>query len=818
MIFGFDRFVLIFALIFAFNTGYAAESLKKTENAAENSEKIEEATSSKPLTLTETYTLTNTLPKKLFDLRKQVNKLTDTNVLFAQIQKLNSRVGELEWETTIATTNLDLNSHEILSLDTKLTKVDTRINKLNRRIESNIHALEILSDEWLANDAQLQKFIVQTSAQANMTGSLPTADSLEQIIKQAQQLIEEQIRPTLLAGKTIGDIQTRVYTLNDTVYDLLQDMNNFGFQQDSPPMLSAEFYSRFDHKLLKKSWENLRLFGSYQKRYIKNNFKVLLIFLVTIALVTFLIRASRPLVKASYRWHQFTDKPLATGIFIVSTTCVFIEAIHPDVSLPPNWQILLEITMIIAAVFLAGYLFKTAPSYRKISSFLIFSLTVIIFLQAINLPQLLVYLYLLGSSLFCLTYSFSMFFRRKAVHSKRKYFMLRLFFFIFSLIVFLAGAGGYEQVALLIFDRVLTIIVITLIVWLMQKIISGLLELMLFSIPIPIIRQNAVKIVHDITPALFLAHSVIWFSLVLSYLSIFPTLSETLSALVSIEFSLFSHTITPKSILVIVFAIYATFLSSRGINTFLIQEILPRYRVTRGMQESITRLVHYSIIVIGFLVLLNLLGFKLGDIAIIGGALGVGIGFGLKEIVNNFVSGLILLFERPVKVGDIIVVGQDKGEVTALGLRATTVQTFDNAEIVIPNAELITCSVTNWTLAEKRIRLKIPIGVAYGTDISNVLKILLSCADSNPTVLTKPPPKALFLAFGDSSLDFELRAWISDFNDSHMVRSELNQDIENEFQMAGIEIPFPQRDLHLKSVDTEAIKAFQEAAAKASTA
>jgi len=218
------------------------------------------------------------------------------------------------------------------------------------------------------------------------------------------------------------------------------------------------------------------------------------------------------------------------------------------------------------------------------------------------------------------------------------------------------------------------------------------------------------------------------------------------------------------------------------------------------------------------MIVLKLLGFKFGDIAIIGGALGVGIGFGLKEIVNNFVSGLILLFERPVKVGDIIVVGQDMGEVTALGLRATTVQTFDNAEIVIPNAELITASVTNWTLAEKRVRVKVPIGVAYGTDIPNVLKILLSCADSNPTVLTQPPPRALFLAFGDSSLNFELRAWISDFNDNLMVRSELNQDIENEFQMAGIEIPFPQRDLHLKSVDTDAIKAFQQATMNGSSA
>jgi len=804
----FDRFVLIIALIFAFNTGYAAENLEKNEEAA----------TSKPLTLTEAYTLTNTLPKKVIDLSEQLEDLADTDVIFTKIQELSSKVEELEWETTTASTNPNLNAQKILSIDTKRVKISVRIAKLNRRIESNIHALEILSNEWLANDMQLQKFITQTGAQANLTDSLATADSLVQIIINAQQLIEEQIRPTLLAGKKIGGIQARVYTLKNTMNDLLQEMNAFGFQQNSPSMLSAGFYSRFGHNILKQSSENLWLFSSNQKRLLKNNFIIVLISLACIALVTFLTWMSRPLVKASYRWHQFTDKPLVTGIFIVSTTFVFILAIQSETSVPHSSQIFLQIPMIIATAFLAGDVFIKDSLYRKVSSFLIFSQTGIMFFQAINLPQPLVQLYLLGVSLFCLTYSFRMLSRRKVTHSKRIDFTLNLFFFIFPIVVFLAGAGGYAQVALLIFERVMSIIIITLIVWLMQKIFSGLIELILFNIPVPIIRQNAAKIVRDISPALILAHSVIWFLLVLNYLSIFPTLGETLSALFSIEFLLFSHTITPKSILVIVFSIYAIFLTSRGINAFLIQEILPRYRVTRGVQDSITRLVHYSIIFIGLLVLLNLLGFKLGDIAIIGGALGVGIGFGLKEIANNFVSGLILLFERPVKVGDVIVVGQDMGEVTALGLRATTVQTFDNAEIVIPNAELITCSVTNWTLAEKRVRVKIPVGVAYGTDISNVLKILLSCADSNPTVITQPPPRALFLAFGDSSLDFELRAWISDFGDSFTVRSELNQDIENEFQIAGIEIPFPQRDLHLKSVDTDAIKAFQQATMSGSSA
>ncbi len=790
--------IQVLTLILAINTGYAAE-------------KEEEVVTSKPLTLTETYTLTNTLPRQLIDLRKQLDDLTNIKRIFTQIQKLSSRVGELEWETTTTSTNPSLNSHELLSLDTKLTKVDSRIAKLNKRIKSNIQKLEILSNEWSANELQLKKFKLQTTGQINLIDALPTTESLEQIAKDAQELIDNNIRPTLLAGKQLGEIQARNYTLHDKVSELLEDMNDSGFQQTAPSMFSKYFYSRFNHKILRQSWDDLLLFTTYQKGYLKNNLVGVFSFLAVIVLVAFLTRMSRLKVKASYRWYHFVDKPIATGVFVVSITFVLIEAIYADIALPPNWQVLLQIPMIIAAVLLVGEFPVIPKEYRRIVVFLTYSLTVIMFFDVINWAQSIIHLCVLGSSFWALLFLLSNFFKRKKGTKKRNMIILDLFSVLFLLIVFLAGVSGYEQVADLIFDRVLSIFVITLIVWQMYKILSGLLELTLFTIPVPIIRQNAASIVSDIAPVLILGHAVIWFFLALSYLTIFPTLDDALSALVSLQFSAFSHKITPKSVLVIVCAMYVTVLSSRGINAFLIQEFLPRYRVTRGVQESIIRLVHYGILIIGFMVLMKLLGFKFGDIAIIGGALGVGIGFGLKEIVNNFVSGLILLFERPVKVGDIIVVGQDMGEVTALGLRATTVQTFDNAEIVIPNAELITCSVTNWTLAEKRVRVKVPVGVAYGTDISDVLKILLSCADLNPTVLTQPHPSALFIMFGDSSLNFELRVWISDINDRMRVLSELNQDIENEFQMADIEIPFPQRDLHLKSVDADSLRAFQHA-------
>ena len=212
-------------------------------------------------------------------------------------------------------------------------------------------------------------------------------------------------------------------------------------------------------------------------------------------------------------------------------------------------------------------------------------------------------------------------------------------------------------------------------------------------------------------------------------------------------------------------------------------------------------LLHYALVLVGFITALSVLGFDMKNITIIGGALGIGIGFGLQTIVSNFVSGLILLFERPLKVGDSIQLGDQWGMVKHLGLRATVIETFDEAEVVVPNADLISGQVTNWTLANRRVRIVIPIGVAYGSDLALVMKTLLGCAADHSLVLADPEPRVIFSAFGASSLDFELRVWIADFDDRRTVQSDLLLEIDRRFRDLDIEIPFPQRDLHVRSID-----------------
>ncbi|MEJ2686549.1 MAG: mechanosensitive ion channel [Gammaproteobacteria bacterium] len=194
-------------------------------------------------------------------------------------------------------------------------------------------------------------------------------------------------------------------------------------------------------------------------------------------------------------------------------------------------------------------------------------------------------------------------------------------------------------------------------------------------------------------------------------------------------------------------------------------------------------------------------GLEYKNLAIIAGALSVGIGFGLQNIVNNFVSGLILLFERPIRTGDWIVVGSTEGYVKRIRIRSTQIQTFDRADVIVPNSELISTQVTNWMLYDLRGRVRVPVGVAYGSDTALVKQLLLEAGGAHPQVITDgsaPEPVVLFLEFGDSSLNFELRIYIREIDMRLAVVSDLNFAIDAAFREHGVEIPFPQRDVHVR--------------------
>ena len=243
----------------------------------------------------------------------------------------------------------------------------------------------------------------------------------------------------------------------------------------------------------------------------------------------------------------------------------------------------------------------------------------------------------------------------------------------------------------------------------------------------------------------------------------------------------------------------ATFWILRALPGIYEFTLFPRLRLDEGMKYATLTMSRYGIFVIGILLTLSEIHLDLGRLGWLMAAVGVGLGFGLQEIVSNFVSGIILLVERPVQVGDTVTVGNMSGKVRRINIRATTILNFDRQEVILPNRSLITREVTNWTRGDTINRLVISIGVAYGSDVEKVSEILVQIAGEDPDVMKDPAPSVVFMQHGESSLDFNLRVFIPSPETIMVIRDRLNKRINREFEKHGIEIPFPQRDLHIKS-------------------
>ena len=228
-------------------------------------------------------------------------------------------------------------------------------------------------------------------------------------------------------------------------------------------------------------------------------------------------------------------------------------------------------------------------------------------------------------------------------------------------------------------------------------------------------------------------------------------------------------------------------------------QLYPKFEIDVGLQHAISTFVKYIIIGTGIFLALDNIGFDLSVITAMAAVLMVGIGFGLQNIANNFISGLIILFERPIKVGDFIAVGDVLGQVKSVSARSTTVVTRDNISIIVPNADFLSNTVTNWSYGDLKTRIHIEVSVAYGSDTELVRDILLETAAAHPQVLKKPAPEVWFREFGDSSLNFTLLIWTREPHLHDVIRSDLNFAIDKAFRQQGVEIPFPQHDLHLKS-------------------
>jgi potassium efflux system protein len=228
--------------------------------------------------------------------------------------------------------------------------------------------------------------------------------------------------------------------------------------------------------------------------------------------------------------------------------------------------------------------------------------------------------------------------------------------------------------------------------------------------------------------------------------------------------------------------------------------LFARSSIEPSVRFATTTLVRYAIVIIGIVVAFKSVGIGWQQVQWLAAAITVGLGFGLQEIFANLVSGLIILFERPVRIGDSVTVGDISGRITRIRMRATTVTDWDNRELIVPNKEFITTRIMNWTLSSPVTRVVIPVGIAYGSDTARAREVLLQVARDCEYVMDEPPPSAIFRSFGTSSLDFELRVFIPKREVWPEFIDQMHARIDEAFRQAKIEIAFPQRDLHVRSI------------------
>jgi small-conductance mechanosensitive channel len=675
------------------------------------------------------------------------------------------------------------------------------LQKIIQSLAEAINKTDSWKEEWSKESQRWKELRSSVPKNMPLKAVEPTFAKANKTISRTLTSITKKMTSLLALQQETGTIQSGLYSLRQEVDNLLLAMRGELWNKSADSMFSTDYYTQFNAGLwgeMRKGFDTVSWPG---RKFLQRQGWLFLLQIILSVALTVNIRRSRSLLEQDERWQFIAGRPLAAGVFVgFFTLLLFYE------TPPPTWRLILNLILIVAlARLLGGFVAKV---WRKrviyaLSAFLIATWV----LQTLNLPlplfRLYVFITALAGMFLCLW---------RAGESSRHQgpllyiWTLRLGGLIF-LGVIIAEIGGYSSLAAHVLKSSLSTTFVVLGAWMLMLMARSTLEWIIQSPPLkrlPYLQSKANVIVSRSALLTTVLIGALFTTFILVIWRVYDRPAEAIEGVFGFGFMVGTRKITLGLVLTAGAVLYGSFLTSWAVQTMLMRGVLTSRELQVGVRISIARLIHYGFVFAGFLLALVALGVQLRDITIIAGALGVGIGFGLQGIVNNFVSGLILLFERPVKVGDYIQLGEQWAEIKRIGLRATVVETLDRSEIVVPNSDLVSNQVTNWTLSHRMARLVIPVGVEYGSDVPLVMETLKECAEASSKVMRMPEPQVLFVNFGESSLDFELRVWISNLDDRFSVKSQLHQEIDRRFRQAGIVIAFPQRDLHLRSVDKSA--------------
>ncbi|MCT4591284.1 MAG: mechanosensitive ion channel [Carboxylicivirga sp.] len=377
-------------------------------------------------------------------------------------------------------------------------------------------------------------------------------------------------------------------------------------------------------------------------------------------------------------------------------------------------------------------------------------------------------------------------------------------------IIMIMGLFGYVVLTELLVNVILTNTFSISLLFVSLLIINGTIEYIFDFHKLQqfmVVKHFGAQLKKRLTLISTLAAQLMAIYIILISLNIDEEISSFVKNMITYQFQLSeSISFSLGGFIMLILILYLSILLSNMIKVFLEEDILSKTNLGQGLPHTIALLAKYTLITIGITMAISMAGIPTTSLTVLIGAFGVGIGFGLQNIFNNLVSGLILLFERPIKIDDIVEVGQLLGRVKSIGIRSSIVRTFDGAEVIVPNGQLISNEVINWTHSDPIRRHEVFVGVAYGSNVSQVRNILEAQLNSHTDILKDPPPSVLFINMGDSSLDFRLLFWISKVQEGLKIKSDITQMIYDALNKEGIQIPFPQRDIHIIKDKSEEAK------------
>ena len=739
------------------------------------------------------------LSARLATLQPRVEEGLDLTAIAKDSEAIDANLNELSSQLSQLKDSKDFKYNKLVKLRKSIKKQLEIFNKINDPLSQDIRQLESWRRDWLGEKQRWQAWQSYLLKESDLPQLKSAFDSVDGTIDKALSLIRLQLEAALQIQQTVGNVQTKINRLADELDRLI-------LAEKSPPMFSSQYFSQFKSGDLWYSAIDITNEVLWpDSQFFKSKGWVILFggFLACFSILA--INRNRRGLGVSKHWRFIAARPVSAGLFLSAmvTALVFEYKGVPAVLKLTNSAI-----AGIAFARLSGNLIETSWKRQFVYGLISF-LTANSLMEFLSFPlpiiQLYTFLAALGGLVFCLWWD------RKSLRHRDSDLFTPFFHLgsLFFAVIVIAELWGKQALASYLFVSMTRSLATVIVFMLLMYMLRGGLEWLLRSAPprlTTVMHMNDKEtIIHRVARVFDCAvFGLVLLPAILLIWGVYDSMEDATRNLLALGFNLGSHRITVGLLAVSIGIVYGTFFTSWMFEKLFMSEALLRRRVERGVRISIARLVRYMVMFVGFLFALSVLGFELTKLIIMLSALGVGIGLGLQSIVNNFISGLILLFERPVRVGDYIEFAGNWAEIRRIGLRSTTVLTFDQADLIIPNADLVTNYVTNWTLSDRLVRIHLPLGVAYGSDIALVMETLMDCAKANPKVAKIPVPQVLFLNFGESSLDFELRVWVLDVNEMMSAKSELNQEIDRRFREANIEIAFPQRDLHVRNISEAA--------------